>query len=395
MAAAKKSSKLKEPVRVRTKKLANGSESYYLDIYVDGKRSYEFLKMYHLPEVNAAVKEQNRATRAAVETIKSQRIIDITNSKAGIKTKSAWAKLTLADWLDKFYAIQERKGIKKVDRLKSVIKIINLYGKNTKMGDIDKKWALGFIDWIQHTYKGRGSKPVAQCSVVGYISNLSIALNAAVRAEWLGENPFMLLSPAERVKKPESKRQFLTIEEMKTLIAIDCRSEIVKQAYLFSCYSALRLSDIENLRWKDIVCNDGKYMIATVQQKTSTPIYTPLSKNAIKWLPERNTDDDNTLIFAALPSRMTTNKILKQWVEKASIDKVITYHTSRHTFGTMMMTVGADLYTTCKLMGHADVRTTQIYARIVDSKKIEAVGMGDKMFEQKEVGNGNLLIHNK
>lgn len=187
--------------------------------------------------------------------------------------------------MDKFYAIQERKGIKKVDRLKSIIKIINQYGKNTKMGDIDKKWALGFIDWIQHTYKGRGGRSVSQCSVVGYISNLSIALNAAVRAEWLGENPFMLLSPAERVNKPESKRQFLTIEEMKTLIDTDCRSKIVKQAYLFSCYSALRLSDIENLHWKDIVCNDGKYMIATVQQKTSTPIYTPLSKNAVKWLP--------------------------------------------------------------------------------------------------------------
>ena len=66
----KKSSKLKEPVRVRTKKLADGSESYYLDIYVNGKRSYEFLKMYHLPEVNARVREQNRATREAVETIK-------------------------------------------------------------------------------------------------------------------------------------------------------------------------------------------------------------------------------------------------------------------------------------------------------------------------------------
>ncbi len=387
MAANKKSSKLKEPVRVRTKKLANGSESYYLDIYVDGKRSYEFLKMYHLPEVNAAVKEQNRATRAAVEAIKSQRIIDITNSKAGIKIKSAWTKLTLADWLDKFYAIQERKGIKKIEKLRSVIKIVNQYGKNTKMGDIDKKWALGFIDWIRHTYKGRKGKPVEQGTAVSYISQLSIALNAAVRAEWLGENPFMMLSPAERVKKPESKRQFLTIEEMKTLIATDCRSEIVKQAYLFSCYSALRLSDIENLRWKDIVCNDGKYMIATVQQKTSTPIYTPLSKNAIKWLPERKTDDDNALVFAALPSRITINKVLRQWVEKAGIDKVITYHTSRHTFGTMMMTVGADLYTTCKLMGHADVRTTQIYAKIVDSKKIEAVGMVDRMFEQREVGD--------
>lgn len=117
MAANKKSNKLKEPVRVRTKRLADGSESYYLDIYVNGKRSYEFLKMYHLPEINAMVREQNRATRAAVETIKSQRIIDITNAKAGIKNKSAWQKLTLADWLEKFYAIQERKGIKQIEKL--------------------------------------------------------------------------------------------------------------------------------------------------------------------------------------------------------------------------------------------------------------------------------------
>lgn len=385
MTANKKSSKLKEPVRVRTKKLADGSESYYLDIYVNGKRSYEFLKMYHLPEVNARVREQNRATREAVEAIKSQRIIEITNSKAGIKSKSAWQKLTLADWLEKFYAIQERKGIKRVEKLGSIIKIINQYGKSTRMGDIDKKWALGFIDWIQHTYKGRQGKPLEQGTVVAYISQLSIALNAAVRAEWLGENPFMQLSASERVKKPESKRQFLAIEEVKLLIATECRNMTVKQAYLFSCYCGLRLSDMETLRWKDIICNDGRYMIATVQQKTATPIYTPLSQNAVKWLPERKTDDsDETLVFAALPSRPTTNKILKQWVEKAGIDKKITYHTSRHTFGTMMMTVGADLYTTCKLMGHADVRTTQIYAKIVDSKKIEAVDMVDRMFEREE-----------
>ena len=401
MAANKKSSKLKEPVRVRTKKLADGSESYYLDIYVNGKRSYEFLKMYHLPEVNARVREQNRATREAVETIKSQRIIEITNSRVGIKSKSAWQKLTLADWLEKFYSNQERKGIKRVEKLRSIIKVINQYGKGTRMGDIDKKWALGFIDWIQHTYTGRQGKPLEQGTVhtytgrqgkpleqgtvVSYISQLSIALNAAVRAEWLDENPFMLLSASERVKKPESKRQFLAIEEVKLLIATECRNMTVKQAYLFSCYCGLRLSDMETLRWKDIICNDGRYMIATVQQKTSTPIYTPLSQNAVKWLPERKPDDnDDTLVFAELPSRPTTNKILKQWVEKAGIDKKITYHTSRHTFGTMMMTVGADLYTTCKLMGHADVRTTQIYAKIVDSKKIEAVDMVDRMFEQQE-----------
>lgn len=298
MAAKKKSNKLKEPVRVRTKRLADGSESYYLDIYVNGKRSYEFLKMYHLPEINAMVREQNRATRAAVETIKSQRIIDITNAKAGIKNKSAWQKLTLADWLEKFYAIQERKGIKQIEKLRSVIKVINQYGKGTKMGNIDKTWALGFIDWIQHTYKGRQGKTLEQGSVVGYISQLSIALNAAVRAEWLDENPFMLLSASERVKKPESKRQFLTIEEVKLLIATECRNKTVKQAYLFSCYCGLRLSDMETLCWKDIICNDGRYMIGKVQQKTSMPIYTPLSQSAVKWLPERNADDsDETLVL--------------------------------------------------------------------------------------------------
>ena len=166
MAANKKSNRLKEPVRVRTKKLADGSESYYLDIYVNGKRSYEFLKMYHLPEVNARVREQNRATREAVETIKSQRIIEITNSRAGIKSKSAWQKLTLADWLEKFHSNQERKGIKRIEKLRSIIKVINQYGKNTRMGDIDKKWALGFIDWIQHTYKGRQGKSLEQGTVV-------------------------------------------------------------------------------------------------------------------------------------------------------------------------------------------------------------------------------------
>ena len=89
MTANKKSSKLKEPVRVRTKKLADGSESYYLDIYVNGKRSYEFLKMYHLPEVNARVREQNRATREAVETIKSQRIIELTNGVANQRGRNS------------------------------------------------------------------------------------------------------------------------------------------------------------------------------------------------------------------------------------------------------------------------------------------------------------------
>lgn len=384
----KSSRKLKEPVRVRTKKLSDGSESFYLDIYVNGKRSYEFLKMYLLPEVNAKVKEQNRTTRAAVEAIKSQRIIDITNSKAGIRRKTGWQRLLLSDWLTTYLANQERKGIRNISGLKSVIRIVSQYGKKsgTRMGDIDKKWALGFIDWLIHDYVQGGKTDVQKTalskgSAAYYTSQLTAALNAAVRAEMLGENPFMLLSADEKIRKPESNRQFLTIEEVRKLIATECRLPIVKQAYLFSCYCALRISDVRNLRWKNLICNDGNYMLSIIMKKTSAPIYVPLSKNAMLWLPERSSKDEDALIFDGLPTLPTVNKVLKGLVNEAGIDKQITYHTSRHTFGTMMMTVGADLYTTSKLMGHANVRTTQIYAKIVDSKKTEAVSMVDKMFE--------------
>lgn len=388
----KKTTKLKEPVRVRTKKLADGSESFYLDIYVDGKRSYEFLKLYLLPEVSAKVKEQNRATRAAVEAIKSQRIIDITNGKAGIKRTSGWQRLLLTDWLDRHVANQERKGIRNIGTLKSVVRIVTAYAKKTRMGDIDKKWSLGFIDWLQNTYipvisKDKDNKHLSSGTAATYVSQLSAALNAAVRAELLGENPFMLLSASEKIKKPESQRQFLTIEEIKLMIAAECSNLTVKQAYLFSCYCGLRISDIYALRWKNVRMNDGRYMLSVVMKKTSTPIYIPLSANALAWLPERT--DDESCVFAGLPTEPTVNKILGVWAKSAGIDKHLTFHTSRHTFGTLMMTVGADLYTTCKLMGHSDVRTTQIYAKIVDSKKIEAVNLVDRMFEKKEAqGSG-------
>ena len=133
--------------------------------------------------------------------------------------------------------------------------------------------------------------------------------------------------------------------------------------------------------------NDGRYMLSVVMKKTATPIYIPLSANALAWMPERT--DDESCVFAGLPTEPTVNKILGMWAKSAGIDKHLTFHTSRHTFGTLMMTVGADLYTTCKLMGHSDVRTTQIYAKIVDSKKIEAVNLVDRMFEKKEAqGSG-------
>ena len=116
-------------------------------------------------------------------------------------------------------------------------------------------------------------------------------------------------------------------------------------------------------------------------RQNSKPISLPLTAKALSWLPESREQD--APIFA-LPSYTTIRKHLQKWAEDAGLDKHLHFHLSRHTYGTMLITAGVDLYTASKMMGHADVRTTQIYAKIVDSKKIEAVDMVDKMFEREE-----------
>ena len=330
MATTKKSTRLKEPVKVRTKKLADGSESYYLDIYVDGKRSYEFLKLYLLPEINPMVKEQNRATKAAVEAIKSKRIIELTHSKAGLKKTSVRSKMLLDDWMEAYLAEQERKGARGLKLLRTVCRLLPLYKKKVKMREIDKDWCLGFIDWIQHTYKTRWDKPLSPKSAADYVGYFSTALNAAVRAEVIPENPIMTLAATERIKVPESKREYLTIDEIKVLIDTECPREDVKRAYLFACYCGLRLSDVYALRWKDIVQDGEQYRMSTVMQKTTTPIYLPLSRHAVRWLPERNGAEDGLHIFAGLPAEPNINKVLAKWMATAGINKKITYHTRRH-----------------------------------------------------------------
>lgn len=109
MARNKKTSKLKEPIRLRMKDLSNGNKSLYLDIYRDGKRSYEYLKMYIIPETDDEARKRNQATLIAANAIKSQRIIAMTNGEAGIKKADDKPKVLLADWLQTYKERQKNE----------------------------------------------------------------------------------------------------------------------------------------------------------------------------------------------------------------------------------------------------------------------------------------------
>lgn len=384
MAKSKKNLKAKEPVRLRVKELANGNGSLYLDIYRDGHRSYEFLKLYLVPETSEAAKQQNAKILQDANAIKAQRIIELADSEAGLSKASSRSKMLLIDWMEQYKADQIKKGKKDFRQISFTIKLIKDFrGSHTMMKEVDKSFCLGFLDHIQNVYVSdrKPFKKLCPFTARNYYRCLNSALNAAVRADVILENPFNKISDVDKIKLPESQREYLTIDEVKTLIKTDCKSEAVKRIYLFSCYCGLRISDIEDLTWGDIVKDGEQYRIEKQIIKTKNSLYLPLSKQALKWIPERNGAGAEDHVFTGQPSQSYGNLILKDWAKAAGITKKVSFHTGRHTFATMMLTLGADLYTTSKLLGHTDVSTTQIYAKIVDSKKVEAVNLADSVFE--------------
>ena len=369
----------KEPVHLRTKKISKGCQSIYLDIYKDGQRVYEFLRLYLIPAVDSNARAQNRATMEAAYAIKTRRAIEIANEKAGIKKRRK--DISLYRWMLSYRDEQQKRGRKCILQLNRTIALLVSYsGKRVLLRDVDKEFCLGFIHYLTDEYRTVYHNPVTKVTALNYYRGLCSALNAAVRAGKINDNPLNKIESADKIKIPESRREYLTIDEVKQLIETPCRLHIVKQAYLFSCFCGLRISDIETLRRGNIEEEQGHIRLNIVMRKTGNPLYLPLSNQALKWLPEGSLDSAPDCRLFDLPSRTYGNNMLRQWAYAAGISKHITYHTARHTFATMMLTLGADLYTTSKLLGHAEVRTTQVYARIINKKKEDAVNLVNEVF---------------
>ena len=192
-----------------------------------------------------------------------------------------------------------------------------------------------------------------------------------------------MLFRSKEEKKPLSRsgndRGYLEIDEVKKLMNTPCNDEQTKMAFLFACFCGLRLSDIKDLKWKDIKSGEDGTVVSKIQVKTQQSIIVPLSANALEWLPDRGDSKGEDFVFT-LPSHFSINRSVKKWARDAEIEKNVTFHLSRHTFATTLLTLGADIYTTSKLMGHKNLRTTQIYAEVVNKKKVEAVNLMDKVF---------------
>ena len=391
--------KAKEPIRLRLKKLKNGNKSIYLMAYdaskgVNNCYSYEHLGLYLVPEVDEAARILNKNTMNAANAIKAQRLLDYANGKAGIKKPDKGKKILLIDWLKLYAAKKEQLGQSKSNAvtIKNVmLHLVKYKGDKITMDRVDKTFCEGFVLYLVNgkTIGTRNpeksgehkEKPIANSTARLYFNTFVTALNEAVRDGIIGRNPANQLKKEE--KKPLSRsgndRGYLEIDEVKKLMNTPCNDEQTKMAFLFACFCGLRLSDIKDLKWKDIKSGEDGTVVSKIQVKTQQSIIVPLSANALEWLPDRGEAKGEDFVFT-LPSHFSINRSVKKWARDAEIEKNVTFHLSRHTFATTLLTLGADIYTTSKLMGHKNLRTTQIYAEVVNKKKVEAVNLMDKVF---------------
>lgn len=391
MTKQKQTVKLKEPVRIRFKQLSNGNQSIYLEYYtgdvirkenyVGGKRKYEFLKLYLIPERTREDKAKNEATLALAKAIQSRRIVEVQNDAHGFQNTNK-SRVNLLDYLENIGKQSAEQGSRNYARtVLNTVRALRLFrGDYIAFRDVDKEFLSEFTDYLRQMPKAskygvlKTGGRLSNNSVVSYYGTLRTAINRAYKEGIITVNPTKEFDFASKVRQEPSRREYLTLDELKTLINTECRHEIVKRAFLFSCLCGLRVSDIRKLRWCDLQRSGGRVRIEITMQKTKEPLYLPISDEALKWLPERGEANGSDFIFP-LTHEGTVNDTLQHWAKVAGITKHISFHVSRHTHATMMLTLGADLYTVSKLLGHKNIATTQIYAKIVDKKKEEAIGL--------------------
>ena len=368
---------------------SDGRRQLYIDFYKSGKRYYECLDSFLDPELSKVDKLSNEAKITAAATTRAERLKQLEKGEA-YKIEHG-GEILLKDWFEEYEQSMKNKSIGAQKDTKSAFAVALMYAESRtkrkgakdgadkpKLGDVDKDFILGYVDYLRNTYKKKNGQPLSESTVAQYFHYLGFAMKKAYQRGYIMANPYNKLEREDKPRDRHAKREYLEIDEVQRLIDSQCGNDHVKRAFLFSCFCGLRLSDIKNLTWGGLK-TDGDSNNAIDIQKTRQRIYLTLSPDAIHYLPERGTATDTDTVFN-LPTVGCIEEDIEVWRRRAGISKHVTFHTARHTFATMMLTLGADIYTTSKLLGHANIQTTQIYAEIIDSKKREAVNLVSGIF---------------
>ncbi|MCT3921695.1 site-specific integrase [Elizabethkingia anophelis] len=369
-------------ITLKRKNLKDGQISLYIEYYkgstidLNGKRThlreFEYLKLYLNAEPkNAKEKKENKETLELAENILAIRKTNYIQGKFDIKSTTK-SKRT---FLNYFAEIMEEKQkqdssnnygnwFSTFQHLKKII------SPNMTFEEVDETFIKKVRNYIDYDARSKSNLPLSQNSKYSYFNKFKAALRSAF------DDGYLSINYATKIKsfdQAESQREYLTFEELQSLSKSPCKYEILKRAFIFSCLTGIRWSDINAMTWSEVRDEGENSRINFRQEKTDGVEYLYISKQARDLLSERQSPEER--VFKGLKYSMTYNTEIVRWCNRAGIFKHITFHSARHTNAVLLLEGGADIYTVSKRLGHREIRTTAIYAKIVDKKMKEAAEM--------------------
>lgn len=242
----------------------------------------------------------------------------------------------------------------------------------------------GFRQFILNVDKKAGGKgKISKNTASTYFSLFKAVMHRAFKDGYL---PMDISAQTDGITFQGSHREYLTLEELNRLAATPFPDQpVMRRAALFSALTGLRHCDIIKMTWKELQVDGDVIKLNFTQQKTGGVEYMPISKQAYQLCGTPREPDQ--LVFEGMPDKSWISRPLKRWLNEAGITRTITFHCFRHTYATLQLAGGTDIYTVSKMLGHTNVRTTQIYAKVVDAKKNATTSVINLDFDANDNGN--------
>lgn len=366
-------------ISLSQRKLKDGRISLSIEFYRgseitdDGKRkhlrNFENLDTYLIVDPKTAKeKKENKEALEFAENVISIRKAEYAQGRFELKNTAKAKRVFLnffADLAEEKRTLDSSNNygnwFSTYQHLKKVVP------KNLTFEEIDEYFIKKVRKYFEKDAISKSDLPLSQNSKYSYFNKFKAALRNAF------DNGYLTINYASKIKsfeQAESQREYLIFDELQRLAKAECKYPVLKKAFLFSCLSGLRWSDINTLIWKEVRDEGDISRVNFRQEKTEGVEYLYISKQARELLGERQ--DPQERVFKGLKYGMTYNTEIIRWCNRAAVPKHITFHSARHTNAVLLLENGADIYTVSKRLGHRELRTTQIYAKIVDSKMKEA-----------------------
>ncbi|HEY9535687.1 MAG TPA: site-specific integrase, partial [Mucilaginibacter sp.] len=383
----------------RSKMIGNGTAPVYLRVTVDGKRIEISSKRYVNPDKwNANGQKLNgsgeevRSLNSYLKTLEHE-VYEI--HRYLIEKKLPLTAVNLKN------ALLKKEEVTTCKMLVPIFKehnrqIAALVGTEYAQGTADRyetslKHTQAFLKWkykvddinieginhefiMSYDFYLRSERKCANNSTVKYMKNFKKIVLMCIDNGWLDKDPFIKYKPKVKVVA----RDYLTKEELEAMAFktySSLRIEQVKDIFIFCCYTGLAYIDVKQLKRSEIIKGiDGQQWIFTTRQKTNTASRIPLLPQALQIIQKYEHHPECADQDKVLPvlSNQKMNSYLKEIADVCGINKELTFHIARHTFATSVtLANGVSIESVSKMLGHKNMRTTQHYAKILDSKVSE------------------------